>query len=534
MSKPRKFHSLATKFSVFTAILVLWMTSAQISFRLSRQYFSIAEHIFLSLVLLVCAVALAKLTSRLFVRPLVVLESALSAVGQGCRKPIPVSHTSDEIEKLGESFNQTIGALAATEQAVREHQEGLEQKIRERTVALQEAMKRAESASRAKSEFLANMSHELRTPLNGVLGMIDMVLASPLAEKQQEDLITAKECSLSLLALVDDILDLSKIEAGRMTLEQVPFDPRTLMRDCMKAVQPRAAAKGVSLTQSISQEMPPRLLGDPLRLRQVLINLLGNAAKFTDHGSVRLSASSRASRPGVIELHWKVEDTGIGVPLDKLETIFEEFTQADGSVTRKYGGTGLGLSISKKIVDLHGGRIWVESQLGRGSTFHVVLDLPRVEPLAELVPVEGKSRDAAGENRPSGTAPRILVVEDNPVNRKVVTGILGKRGYGAVAVNDGQEALEALEKSAYDLVLMDVQMPVMDGLEATRRIRQDPRWRSLPVVALTAHATRGDRERCLQAGMDDYLAKPLNADALVATLSRLLKTEKFEPSPLAV
>jgi signal transduction histidine kinase/CheY-like chemotaxis protein len=516
VSTARKSHSLGTRFAVFTALLVIWTTFANIG-SWNPAVRGLVEHLFLNLLILIVAVSLARLMSRVFVRPLAILEKAIDAAAGGRREQVQVSHTGDEIERLGEGFNRMIAALAASENAVREHQEQLEQKIRERTAELEVAMKRAEAANSAKSDFLANMSHELRTPMNGILGMLDIVLEGKLSEEQRDQLNTAKQCSLSLLALVSDVLDLSKIEARKMTLEKIPFSLHRLLIDASKALLPKAREKGIKLVCEPSSDLPPAVLGDPLRLRQVLVNLLGNAVKFTARGSVRLQADAApAARPGACEVRIHVTDTGVGIAPGKLDEIFEDFAQADTSVARKYGGTGLGLSISKRIVELHGGRIWAESEPGCGSVFHVALELETAQPQSGSgLPGVVSQADSPKALQTPG---RILIAEDNPVNRKLVTATLCKRGYNFAVVGNGQEALDALEDAAYDLVLMDVQMPVMDGIEATRRIRGDPRWNSIPIVALTARTMPGDLDSCRQAGMDGFLAKPFSPADLLATL----------------
>jgi CheY-like chemotaxis protein len=367
------------------------------------------------------------------------------------------------------------------------------------------------------------MSHEFRTPLNGILGMIEIALDSELTTAQREELETARDCSNSLLALINDILDFSKIEAGRMTLEKIPFEPRELIGNCSKLLAPKAADRGLQLSCEIAPEVPEHLLGDPLRVGQIVVNLLDNAVKYTNEGAVRLRLTSApALVANRVRLRLDVVDTGIGIPADKLKTIFDEFTQADGSITRRYGGTGLGLTIARKLVQMHNGRIWVESEVGRGSAFHVEFDLDEISTPGGLSEPRPADPVAPPNAVPAAAHGRILIVEDNIVNQQVVAGLLSKKGYHTTVVNHGGEALAALEAASFDLVLMDVQMPVLDGLEATRRIRLDERWRNLPIVGLTAHAMAGDRERCIQAGMSDYLPKPVRGPALIETVKRYI------------
>ncbi len=369
-------------------LLVLWGTLVELVVHVRHGDLSLLSHAALSLALLIFVVPFARLTSRVFTRPLEILEDAMASVGEGSLAPIQVSRTGDEIEQLGDSFNRMIEALAKAREQVREHREHLEEKIRERTAALEETMRRLEKASRAKGEFLANMSHELRTPMNGILGMLEIVLESDLTASQREELLTVKECSLTLLSLLNDILDLSKIEAGKMDLEAVPFDIRRLAEASCKPLLPAAREKDVELTWEVGVALPPQLTGDPLRMRQILGNLVGNAIKFTERGYVRLSIESCPGAPGKTGLLIRVVDSGIGIPQDKLESIFEEFAQADGSTTRKYGGTGLGLAITRKLVKLHGGSIRVESAVGRGTVFEVTMELPHGAPARQ----EGSQR----------------------------------------------------------------------------------------------------------------------------------------------
>jgi signal transduction histidine kinase/CheY-like chemotaxis protein len=519
-ARPGALRSLSSKFSIFTATLVFWVVATILAYDLRQDTFDVGKGVLLCLIVILVSGAISRFTIRLLARPLALLQEGITSVRNGRLEPIQVSRTSDEIEFLGESFNGMIEALATSQKEIRRHQELLEQRIRERTEQLEEAMRRAQAANQAKSEFLANVSHELRTPMNGVIGMLDMAMEKELPSEQIEELQTAQRCAYSLLSLLNEILDLSKIEAGKMTLERVAFDVRALVEETLREHQPAASQKGVELRSNVSPDVPRQLAGDPLRIRQILSNLLANAVKFTERGSVAVRVDSQVSPVGQFSLQLAVEDTGTGIPSDKLNYIFDKFTQADGSVSRKYGGTGLGLAITRKLVEMHHGEIRVESEVGRGSTFIVTLPCE--------IDVEGATEHISAHiaEPAAGTSPstaRILIVEDNRVNQKVVTAVLGKRGYTIELANDGQEALSKLEKGGeFDLVLMDVQMPVLDGLETTRLIRKDPRWKELPIVAMTAHAMNGDKERCLEAGMNAYISKPVQPAHLLNTVDEYL------------
>ncbi|MEZ4334357.1 MAG: ATP-binding protein [Myxococcota bacterium] len=390
---------------------------------------------------------------------------------------------------------------------------------------LRRAKEAAEAANVAKSRFLANMSHEIRTPMNGVLGMTELLAATPLDERQRHWVETVRSSASSLLTIIDEILDFSKMEAGRLELERIEFSIRRVVQEVVDLFAEAASRQGIDLAQAVAGDVPERLCGDPFRLRQILVNLVGNALKFTERGSVSIAVALVEAVEGEAMITIDVRDTGIGVAPAAQAAIFDAFAQADGSTTRQYGGTGLGLAIVKRLVGLMGGDVGLTSEVGVGSVFSFGVRMP----IGAASTASGKAapsvvRTGASMDRATSMR-RILVAEDNPVNTEVATAMLRLFGHAVESVGCGRAAVEASEGGAFDLILMDCQMPEMDGFEATRVIRaREARTGAVrvPIVALTAHAMSGDREQCLAAGMDDYLSKPFTRSALAGVLERWL------------
>jgi PAS domain S-box-containing protein len=453
------------------------------------------------------------------------LEPGFNVFVEKCRRDIPNTHEWTYIRKDGSRLTVllTITALRNPEGTITSFL-GVASDITTLKVVQQEltlAKDAAEAASVAKSQFLANMSHEIRTPMNGVLGMTELLLATPLTEKQRHMAHTVQQSAASLLTIINDILDYSKIEAGKLQLEHTDIDLSHLLDDAVKLFSEAARQKGLSLSATVTPTIPTVLRGDPTRLRQILLNLIGNSIKFTATGSIAVSADCLKRDPGQILLRVTVRDTGIGIPCESQAHVFEAFAQADGSTTRKFGGTGLGLTIVKQLVQLMGGTVDLESTPGLGSTFGFTVPL-EVGPENEMPSIL-----AALQQAPATLHGTVLLAEDNVVNREIAVAMLELLGCTVEIAEDGREVLDAVDARPYDLILMDCQMPNLDGLNASRLIREQenhrPHRRRLPIIALTANAMEGDREQCLASGMDGYLTKPFTFDQLHHALAPWLE-----------
>jgi len=505
---------------------------------LERASYTLISGLLKSLIL---SASLLGIFYLILTRPMLSVISALSEVNtrspEKIRLPVPSSHQHDEIGTMVGIINQhletidfTLAQLRMAESAMKNYSSELEHEVESRTREISEknqALQRGNRAlvkakedamrrARARANFLASMSHEIRTPLNGVLGMLGLAVEAEQDESKRQRLEIALSAGESLLGILNDILDISKVEAGKLNLENIPFDLQGLIEECSTLHTHQARKKGIELIAETEPEFPEQFLGDPTRIRQILNNLLSNAVKFTDSGSVRITADYSA---GVVTI--KVSDTGIGMSKEGLRKIFSPFSQADTQTTRLYGGTGLGLTLCRQLVERMQGEIKVDSKEHQGTRFTVTLPLP----VHSHQGANNPHRLPVGSKISEGTEPvqdslRILLVEDNEVNQMVACTLLKKMGHQVEIAENGIVAIEALEQGHFDLVLMDCQMPVMDGYETTRRIRKNPEWRNLPIIAVTANVMQGDRDDCFACGMNDYITKPYNRTQLSEAITR--------------
>jgi signal transduction histidine kinase/CheY-like chemotaxis protein len=503
---------------------------AWILVRLSRKVVEAAEERHLQQILYTVAALAAALLSSVFAalhfltRPLDRMTNLMQRFATGqLGGQIPFVTRSDEVGRMAQAlavFRDHAIERRNAELALHRRSEELSALNKD----LLKARDAAESANRIKSEFLASMSHEIRTPMNGIVGMVHVLMATPMQGHQREKLSTLANAASTLLNILNDILDISKIEAGRLELDVAPFLPRRMLDDMMALWRPTALNKGLGLKSQVDADVPTIMIGDANRIGQIVANYLGNAIKFTERGNITVRLAGEPNGEGSYRMRVSVTDTGIGIPADTIPRLFQKFSQADNSTTRKFGGTGLGLAICRELAQLMGGQVGVESRPDKGSTFWFAVDCRLADSTVLPMPEAGsRSRLLAlpGERRLN-----LLVVEDNQINQVVISSMLRAAGHECDIAKDGRDAITAVQGASYDGVLMDIQMPVVDGVEATRSIRKlGDRYLKLPIIALTANAMAGDEERYLGLGMNDYVPKPIDPDRLTLALRRSIATD---------
>lgn len=505
---------LAAKYSRFTALIVFWVAFVIAGNDLRESGMGAARVALLAIAVPLVAVSVAVFTNRLLARPIGRLQEGIDAVRQGKLDRIPAQGSGDEIEYLGDSLNEMLLALRASRDEAERHQREVEEQLRKQTAAFERGVRDAQSANDAKSRFLAEVSQDLRAPMTGVLGMLNLVLEGELKPAQRENLETARECAHTLLSVVSDVRDLAALEAGRLKLDAVACDLLALLEESRQLALPRCRRKGIELRVDVEPELPQWVTADPARLRQILDNLISNAVELTDSGWVEVTATATAAGAATRRISFRVTDTGAGIAREKVPEMLEKFPRAEGGYVHRRSA-GLGLTIANQLAKLYGGGVRVESELGRGSSVFAELTLS----LAEAPP----EPPAGVASKAVPSQPRVLVVEDDDASRKVVTAVLRKAGYVTESTANGRACIEKLKESSFDLVVMDIQMPEMDGISAAKAIRQNSRWRSLPIIAMTSGGVSGARQRCIEAGMNAYVSKPVPGPHLLSLVQRLLE-----------